>query len=238
MSGERCYWGGADGIGDMGTRGVIARPTGDGFEGRYHHFDSYPSGLGATLWEIKQRYYPEADQLEDMQAALIDEHPAGWSDISGADWSLEAGFVNSMEYDCTVCGLSSSVGHYRQYLPADDPRRSVPEGGSYLYADHQPERPPMPNRPQCYCHGERSEAATELITSEGDDWGAEWAYVLSPGGLMVCERRWVEDGAHMVGMFGQGGGVDGATWLPLGIYRWEGAEPSWSALEGVPETVS
>lgn len=32
----------------MSTRSAIARPAGDGWEGRYHHFDGYPSGVGAA----------------------------------------------------------------------------------------------------------------------------------------------------------------------------------------------
>ena len=36
----------------MSTREVIARQKGDVFEGRYHHWDSYPSGLGKALWEL------------------------------------------------------------------------------------------------------------------------------------------------------------------------------------------
>jgi hypothetical protein len=36
----------------VSTRGVIARQKGDVFEGRYHHWDSYPSGEGKALWEL------------------------------------------------------------------------------------------------------------------------------------------------------------------------------------------
>lgn len=34
----------------MGTRSVIAKPHGDGFMGKYCHWDGYPSGVGAALW--------------------------------------------------------------------------------------------------------------------------------------------------------------------------------------------
>ena len=34
----------------MSTRSLIARKTEDGFEGTYHHWDGYPTGLGYTLW--------------------------------------------------------------------------------------------------------------------------------------------------------------------------------------------
>lgn len=218
----------------MSTRSVIARPAGDGFAGRYHHFDGYPTGLGKTLWDLYRDRY--AEDLEAMTAELIDAHPAGWSSINGADWSLEPGFVNRSEYSCAACGVSSSA-HYRQSLPDDHPlRHPAPgTGQSYLLADHAPEEPVRPTPPMCYCHGDRSESE-HLITSWGDDGGTEWAYVLSPGGLVVCERRWNDDGSHMVGMFGYGAAEGKASWLVLGIYPWHGPEPDWNALERAEAT--
>lgn len=35
----------------MSTRGMIAKPLGDGVQGVYQHWDSYPSGLGKTIWQ-------------------------------------------------------------------------------------------------------------------------------------------------------------------------------------------
>jgi len=76
----------------MGTRGCIARVTPEGFVGRYHHWDSYPSGLGETLWRL---YHGQFDEdLEAMLKTLIDDHPAGWSTICGKDFDLKAGFGN------------------------------------------------------------------------------------------------------------------------------------------------
>jgi hypothetical protein len=69
----------------MSTRGAIARPDGNGgFKGVYHHWDSYPSGLGKDLFELARDHKRWATglPLEDLQAMLkhlIDDHPAGWS---------------------------------------------------------------------------------------------------------------------------------------------------------------
>lgn len=72
----------------MSTRGIIARPTeGDGFIGRYHHFDAYPTGLGKALIG----FFHSHPILAGVEI-LLDEHPAGWSSIIG-DWSKEPGFV-------------------------------------------------------------------------------------------------------------------------------------------------
>ena len=76
----------------MATRAVIARTTGDGWAGVYHHWDGYPSGLGVTLNQLAQPEGPFGGDLERMMRTLIDEHPAGWSNIEDIDWSQPAGF--------------------------------------------------------------------------------------------------------------------------------------------------
>jgi len=71
----------------MSTRSCIARLTGpNAFKGVYHHWDGYPSALGATLWRLYRTVFDR--NLERMLAFLIDEHPAGWSTINDADFSL------------------------------------------------------------------------------------------------------------------------------------------------------
>lgn len=82
----------------MSTRAVIARQTGEHtFSGRYHHWDGYPSGLGATLFKLAQPDGPFEGDVPRMLKVLLDEHPAGWSTINAADFSKEPGF---RENDC------------------------------------------------------------------------------------------------------------------------------------------
>ena len=75
----------------MSTRGAIVRQTEGGFEGRYHHWDSYPSGLGKALWDAY--HGPFQSDLPRLAKTLIDDHPAGWSSIVGVDWSREPGYI-------------------------------------------------------------------------------------------------------------------------------------------------
>jgi len=75
----------------MSTRAAIGRTHGDGFLGVYHHWDGYPTGLGAALWELQRSQF--GGDLAQMLRVLIDEHPAGWSTINGADFSLQPGFA-------------------------------------------------------------------------------------------------------------------------------------------------
>lgn len=69
----------------MSTRSCIAKPHGDGWTGRYHHSDGYPSGLGSTLWKAYHETF--AGDVKALRELLIDSEAAsaGWSSINGAD---------------------------------------------------------------------------------------------------------------------------------------------------------
>jgi hypothetical protein len=72
----------------VSTNACIARVKGDGFEGRYHHWDGNPSALGAKL-------YHEALSrgTKPLLKLLLDDHPAGWSSIVNTDLDREPGFT-------------------------------------------------------------------------------------------------------------------------------------------------
>ena len=77
----------------MSTRGAIVRFTnGETTEwsGRYHHWDSGPQWLGATLWGLYHGHFQK--DLRRMLEVLIDEHPAGWSTINDTDFEMAPGF--------------------------------------------------------------------------------------------------------------------------------------------------
>jgi hypothetical protein len=115
----------------MSTRGVIAvSHDGETWQGRYHHWDSYPEGLGMAL---QLCYVHFRGDLRKMLDYLIEQHPAGWSTIVRSDFHLEPGFV----------------ADFRRWH--------------------------LESRPQCFCHGDRSEP--ELLISCTDDTDTEWAYV-------------------------------------------------------------
>ena len=74
----------------MSTHGVIAKNDPDGgWIGRYHHFDSYPSGLGIALLDAYDHFDHDPDQ---MIAYLIDGEPVGWYTIVGVDWNSPKGW--------------------------------------------------------------------------------------------------------------------------------------------------
>lgn len=171
----------------MATRAVIARATGDQtFEGVYHHWDGYPSALGATLFEL---YNKEFDQnSERMLKVLIDDHKAGWSTINKADFTLASGFYEDRKRD---------------------------------------------NRPQCYCHGDRSEPANLLTERTASGCGCEYAYVFrktdAGNDEMLVRSSYRDNGSKMIGAFGAGDPA--ATWRTIGVVLLNGAEPDWKAMQ-------
>jgi len=89
----------------MSTRAIIARPRGDGFVGRYHHWDGYPTGLGAALWELANTQFK--GNLSGMLEVLLDKHKAGWSTIMGqrgaADFSEPIGWSETHDTNQPQC---------------------------------------------------------------------------------------------------------------------------------------
>lgn len=80
----------------MSTRSIIARGTSaEDFEGQYHHYDGYPEAMGPTLRKMYEQGWP--GELEKMFRFIVDEHPAGWSNLHGVDdWSgpVRVGFAS------------------------------------------------------------------------------------------------------------------------------------------------
>jgi len=104
----------------MSTPGCIARKTKDGFEGRYHNFDSYPEGLGKALYGVRNGYFKK--NTEAMLKYLIDDHPAGWSSIVQRDFNKKAGF----DGDGPLCYCHGTRNEDEQLITEEDAE-------SYLY---------------------------------------------------------------------------------------------------------
>lgn len=118
----------------MSTRGCIARITSkEGepitFKGRYHHWDSYPSGLGATLYGLWRGHFKR--DTEAMLTYLM-SHKAGWSTIQGCDFNLPAGYVDFTKVAhgpvCYCHGQRSEEGF------DVDEKNAAESGVEYVYA--------------------------------------------------------------------------------------------------------
>ena len=106
----------------MSTRGAIVRFTNGEtteWQGRYHHWDSAPSSLGKTLWDLYHGHFEK--DLRRMLKVLLDEHPAGWSTINNKDFNLEPGYQNTGPQPICYChGDRSEEGHLVTHDSAAD----------------------------------------------------------------------------------------------------------------------
>ncbi|WP_407563358.1 hypothetical protein [Streptomyces sp. 184] len=73
---------------------IIARPRGaNGFEGRYVHNDGHPAIRVPLLHALHAG--PFTGDVDAMTRFLIDEHPAGWSQL-GPGPAADTGWINPM----------------------------------------------------------------------------------------------------------------------------------------------
>jgi hypothetical protein len=127
----------------MSTRGALVRATGDNtFKGVYHHWDSYPKGLGKTLWGLYHGHFNK--DLGKMLGVLIDEHLAGWSTINECDFNLKPGYIEHPEPDSK-----------------------------------------KPQRPLCYCHGDRRERAQVITEKNAEQSWCEFVYAFGDSHMII-----------------------------------------------------
>lgn len=115
----------------MGTRGAIVRINGEhGFTGRYHHWDSYPAGLGASLFNLYHEHFK--GDLPLMLHTLIDEHPAGWSTVNGKNFNLAPGFIErgSSETEQPLCYCHGERAESEQTI---DEKNAADSGCEFVY---------------------------------------------------------------------------------------------------------
>jgi hypothetical protein len=226
----------------MSTRSVIARATPTGFKGRYHHWDGYPEGLGATLFQIHREVF--SGDTGAMLKTLLDKHPAGWSTINGADWSLKPGNVPYDEQPCKECGEPNWKHYIQSYeshgLPKPPPGPAASDAAPALALDHQFMADlEGARRPECHCHdmqGKRNKDAKAWLVTErnASGSGCEWAYVFTPRErvMAVCSSYVTSIpeavGQKMIGFFGMGD--PDAEWKPVAIVDLDGPEPDWQAI--------
>lgn len=113
----------------MGTRGIIAFGTPEKWRGNYHHWDSYPTGLGATLWDAYHSAFFNKD-LALMEKTLVDDHLAGLSSICGADFSKPFGYVSTLPKDLDSPEYEEYQAKPKCYCHGD---RSEEPGEPYSY---------------------------------------------------------------------------------------------------------
>ena len=87
----------------MSTHSIIGVKTPEGFEGKYCHFDGYPTGVGYSILNAIDYF-----GLKDAIDVLTKKHKSGWSSIAGCDWSFTPNFKSN---DDLVIPSSAAVGY-------------------------------------------------------------------------------------------------------------------------------
>lgn len=218
----------------MSTRGAIARTPDVGvtFKGVYHHWDSYPEGLGATLFELYRGEFQK--DLPKMLRTLIDGHPAGWSTINNKDFTQEPGYNAHGAQPCVTCGKNAAA-HLRQYIPHDERTeqdKAEMKAGNYHRLDHSYVEPEN-DRPECFCHGDRSEEGWEVTHENASGSGVEYVYAFDE----ATDKMYVLssycgpgdfEGQKMVGAFGSGD--ESATWHVMETIDLNQPAPEWATV--------
>ncbi len=187
----------------MSTPGTIARLSGLAplhFYGRYHHWESYPSGLGRALRSLYHGHF-QCD-LGALLRVLLDEHPAGWSSIVGADFDL---------LPATEGGAAASQEH----LPPGASQGFMPVCYCHGYGERT----------------EPDWEVTQANASwSGCEWA--YAFVTAPRPeheVMLVLSSYLRSGQKMVGSFGEGDSA--ALWAIVALVALNGAEPDWEGLD-------
>lgn len=208
----------------MSTRSVIARKTPSGFKGVYHHWDGYPSGLGATLFGLFNGHFKR--DLNAMMKYLVDDHPAGWSTINGADFTLPPGPRKRGEAPCKVCKCPEWM-HYTQYYANKGlPTPPSFDGKSYQVFNHGYVEPELPHGPECFPPNE----ANELTEANASACGCEWAYAFTDTRHMEIYSSYHPNGGKMIGMFGCGN-PDAKWYLVAVVDLVSDDDPNWEKIE-------
>lgn len=209
----------------MSTRSVIGRKTASGFTGVYHHWDGYPSGLGAQLFEVFNGYFKR--DMPAMLKYLIDDHPAGWSTIVGADFTIAPGQRKRDEGPCALCGCPNWM-HYTQYYASHNlPTPPSFNGTSAHVFNHGYKESETPQGPECY--PDREACIMDEASASGS--GCEWAYVFAGKSTMEIYSSYHPTGGKMIGMFGCGN--PDARWYLIASVDLTAAEPNWKQIESM-----
>jgi hypothetical protein len=140
----------------MGTRGCVAIARGDGWQGVYNHWDSYPRELGKELWRHLQ-----GKDLKQFAKELL----------SYGDWrEYLAGGV--CEYCGKKAGQPHSISGVILDLGPDSPFCPEVQGNLDRTGYRDPEAK----------HHEHGEGVSDQMTEQNSDpLFIEWVYVLAPG---------------------------------------------------------
>lgn len=183
----------------MGTRSIIGQATDSGFEGRYCHWDGYPTGRGPALMQTYRELDGDLDAV--IAYAIRPDVPGYWSSFLPPSKAAE----NDAKPERTTCQLCAGTG-----VRLDG---RFQERGPNCNGCSSTGLAQNPDRTDTY----RTDNGNSWAT-QSDDWGAEFAYLLSKRGVDVLAADWSDDN-------------DTVTWQRIGFVEWTDENPDWEAIE-------
>ena len=149
----------------MSTRSIIGYVEGDGFVGRYCHWDGYPSWMGSQLWKIIHR-----DGIKEALLILCEEN-YGWSSIHAdkREVIIEDGeILDNVRFGYGTAYIDSSEDEWITYAGKNDEDYWMTE---WAYA-FSPERDTMSIFYYLGLHGWR---LIDVVHLSGDE--PEWKQI-------------------------------------------------------------
>lgn len=156
----------------MGTRSIIAIPEGDGWRGRYCHWDGYPHGVGRALVALVER-----DGIERVRRTLTEDNYS-WSGLNLEQHDQRTLETATPDRDADYGTIEGQA--YRWQTFENDGRFASIEGYGIAHRDGDPEA---------------------WILPDGDKWGTEWLYVLGDAGVLIGKVGWSDNSVTYLGIY-------------------------------------
>ncbi len=230
----------------MSTRGFVGIGTAEQFNGRYNHFDSYPTGLGPEVWSTVQRFLHDDRHVNGFAKLLL-----GYT-----DWRQVASGGR-----CDYCGKITGQPHSISglaFIPRDSNAASITEYIDELQrssvsaarareraAEEWPiienvRRTGYPDPEAKYHEHDADNPEDSAITPENVDWlFMEWAYIVDPARHMLyvlvgCIETPITYRVEIIRPSGSRDHWNNKTRYTsalVGSYDLMGSEPDWAAVE-------
>lgn len=177
----------------MSTRSSVGFQTGDTWKGRYVHSDGYPTYLGHVLQLLVQR-----DGVEAVTKRITEDR-YGWSNLNPDQPDTSSVVIDpAATYGTYAFGTPEYEAWNLTKGSYSDGRFAGEAGYGVAYTEVGGQSDP-----------------DGWVTPE-EDWGTEWAYLLTPKGIVVLAQCWAPVASY---------------WHLVGAVAYDAPETAWAVAE-------
>lgn len=184
----------------MSTRGFVGIGTAEQFNGRYNHFDSYPTGLGPEVWATVQQFLHDGQHLRGFAKLLLSytdwrqmttsgicEYCGQRSGQPRSSTSLIFGSTDADSLPTLAALIEAKRALASQHEWPLHQRRRIPEDAALEWSIIENRRRTGYPDPEAKYHGHDADNPKDsAITPENVDWlFMEWAYIIDPDRQML-----------------------------------------------------